>query len=242
MKYIRNLLFFAVAGTAILLTGIAHSSAALQGTGTIKGHIRLMGKPPGNTVIRMGIDPMCETINGGKRVLQQAVITSPDGGLKNAFVSLQGSFPKTPAPQQTIVLDQRGCVYAPRVVGMRVGQTLRIRNDDKLLHNVHSSSNNGNSINVGQATAGVYTDFQPKSEEVMLRLGCDVHRWMTAYVGVVNHPYFAVSGDGGAFEMDNVPAGTQTVKVWHEVYGVLTKTVQVQSGAVANIDIPYAGK
>jgi len=223
------------------VAGMAHSSTAVQGTGTIKGHVRLTGKSPGNVVIRMGVDPMCGTINAGKRVIQEAVLTSADGGLKNAFVKLQGNFPQTPIPRQPVVLDERGCVYAPRVIGMRVGQTLQIRNDDPLLHNVRSSSEKDNNINVGQPKAGVMTEFRPKSEEVMLEFGCDIHKWMRAYIGIVSHPYFAVSGDGGAFEIDNVPPGTQTVQVWHEAYGLITKTVRVQGGAIANIDFSYTG-
>jgi plastocyanin len=244
MKFIRLLPLIASVIAVILAVGISHSSTssiAMQGTGTIKGHVRLSGKPPGNTVIRMGVDPMCGSINAGKRVIQEAVLTSADGGLKNAFVKLQGTFPQTPVPRQPVVLDERGCVYAPRVFGMRVGQTLQIRNDDPLLHNVHSSSDHDNNINVGQATSGIVSEFRPKTEEVMLNFGCDVHRWMKAYVGVVSHPYFAVSGDGGTFEIDNVPPGTQTVQVWHEVYGMLTKTVRVQGGAITNIEFSYTG-
>jgi len=184
---------------------------------------------------------MCDGINAGKRVIQEAVLTSPDGGLKNVFVKLQGTFPQSPVPRQAVVLDQRGCVYVPRVLGMRVGQTLQIKNDDPLLHNVHSVSSHANDFNFGQAAAGVVSEFRPKSEEVMIRLRCDVHRWMTAYIGVVSHPYFAVSGDGGLFEIDNVPPGTQTVQTWHELYGKLTKTVRVQAGVVANIEFSYTG-
>jgi plastocyanin len=240
MKLLKRLPL--IASMAVLLVaGTSHSSTAVQGTGTIKGHVRLTGKNPGNTVIRMGIDPMCGTINAGKRVIQELVLTSADGGLKNAFVKLQGTFPQTPVPRQPVVLDERGCVYAPRVLGMRVGQTLQIRNDDPLQHNVHSSSDHDNTINVGQATSGIVSEFKPKSEEVMITFGCDIHRWMKAYVGVVSHPYFAVSGDGGMFEIDNVPPGTLTVQVWHEAYGMLTKTVHVQGGAIATIDFSYTG-
>jgi plastocyanin len=241
MKLLNCLPLIASVTAVILVAGISNSSTAVQGTGTIKGHVRLSGKSPGNTVIRMGVDPMCGTINAGKRVIQEAVLTSADGGLKNAFVKLQGNFPQTPVPRQPVVLDERGCVYAPRVLGMRVGQTLQVRNDDPLQHNVHSVSDHGNDINVGQATSGVVSEFRPRSEEVMLRFGCEIHRWMFAYVGVVSHPYFAVSADGGAFEIDNVPPGTQTVQVWHEVYGILTKTVRVQGGAIANIEFSYTG-
>jgi plastocyanin len=209
MKLLKCLPLIASVTAVILVAGISNSSTAVQGTGTIKGHVRLSGKSPGNTVIRMGVDPMCGTINAGKR--------------------------------QPVVLDERGCVYAPRVLGMRVGQTLQVRNDDPLQHNVHSVSDHGNDINVGQATSGVVSEFRPRSEEVMLRFGCEIHRWMFAYVGVVSHPYFAVSADGGTFEIDNVPPGTQTVQVWHEVYGMLTKTVRVQGGAIANIEFSYTG-
>jgi len=241
MKYLKLLSMLLTVIAAIFAAEITHSSTTLQGTGTIKGHVRLTGKNPGNTVIRMGVDPMCNSINAGKRVIQEMVLTSADGGLKNAFVKLQGNFPQTPVPRQPVVLDQRGCIYAPRVVGMRVGQTLQIRNDDPLKHNVHSESAHDNNLNVGQETSGIVSEFRPKSEEIMLRLRCDIHRWMTAYVGVVNHPYFAVSGDGGTFEIDNVPPGMQTVQVWHEAYGMQTKTVRVQPGAIANIDLSYTG-
>ena len=78
-------------------------------------------------------------------------------------------------------------------------------------------------------------------EEGMLRIKCDVHRWMTEYVGVVSHPYFAVSDRGGTFTIDQVPAGTQTIEVWHEVYGTLTQTVDVEAGAVTVADFTYPG-
>ena len=128
---------------------------------------------------------------------------------ENAFVKLDGSFPGSPVPAQPVLLDQKGCFYHPRVVGARVGQVLRIKNDDNLLHNVHSSSSHRNSFNFGQPVAGISADFKLTDEE-MLKVGCDVHRWMTAWIGVVDHPYFAVSGADGSFVISNVPAGKRT--------------------------------
>jgi hypothetical protein len=215
--------------------------AAQANTGTIKGRVRLSGKPPGNTIIRMGVDPMCNKVNAGKRVVQETVVASADGGLSNAFVKLQGTFPQTPVPADPVLIDQRGCIYLPRVVGMRVGQTLQVRNSDSFLHNVHSSSAHNNTFNVGQPTAGLVYQFRPKEEEIMLQLKCEVHRWMIAYVGIVSHPYFAVSGDGGAFEIDRVPAGARTVQAWHERYGMLTQTVNVKAGATTNVEFTYTG-
>jgi plastocyanin len=207
--------------------------------GTIKGSIVIKGKIPGNAVIRMGVDPKCAQLNAGDRVLQEAVAATPDGHLGNVFVRLKGDFPPSPVPATPVVIGQRKCVYGPRVVGMRVGQTLQIRNDDQLLHNVHSSTAVGNSFNIAQPIAGLVYSFTPKNEEVMVKIGCDVHRWMTAYVGVVTNPYFAVSGADGLFEIPNVPPGKYTLEAWHEQLGVVTSNVIVKNGATAPVGLTY---
>jgi plastocyanin len=220
-------------------TGLGAAPAASRGT--IKGHVRLAGKLPGNPLVRMAVDPMCAKTNAGKRVIQEAVLAAADGSLANVFVRLQGTFPGTPVPSEPVTIDQRGCVYVPRVVGARVGQTLQIRNGDALLHNVHGVSAAGNSFNAGQPAAGMTNQFHLKDEEVMLRVRCDIHSWMTAYVGVVNHPYFAVSHPDGTFEIDNVPAGNHPIQAWHERYGPLTETARVKAGATTTIEFVYSG-
>jgi hypothetical protein len=141
-------------------------------------------------------------------------------------------------PAQPVLLEQQGCFYHPRVLGARVGQVLRIKNDDNLLHNVHSSSSHRNSFNFGQPVAGVSADFKLADEE-MLKVGCDVHRWMTAWIGIVDHPYFAVSGADGSFVINNVPAGKRSVTVWHETLGSLTKSVDVKAGATTMLEFVY---
>lgn len=226
-----------VATLAYPTAGAAQAAAH----GTIKGHIRLMGKLPGNPVIRMGMDPMCAKINAGKRVVQQTVVASADGSLANVFVKLQGSFPQTPVPTTPVTIDQRGCVYGPRVVGARVGQMLQVRNSDELLHNVHGLSARSNGFNVSEPKAGMVQQFRLKDEETMLKVKCDVHSWMVAFVGIVSHPYFAVSNDAGTFEIDNVPAGTYTIQAWHEQYGPLTQSVRVRAGAPTRVDFNYTG-
>jgi len=87
----------------------------------------------------------------------------------------------------------------------------------------------------------MYAKFQLKDEELVLRLKCDVHRWMTAYIGVVSHPYFAVSGRDGTFEIGNVPVGTYTLRTWHERYGERSQPVRVQAGATTTVDVAYTG-
>jgi plastocyanin len=207
--------------------------------GTIRGHVAAKGKVPGNPIIRMGMDPMCAKLNAGKRTVQEIVAASADGSLANVFVSLQGSFPATPVPAEPVTIDQRGCVYVPRVVGAQVGQAVQVRNSDELLHNVHSTSGRGNAFNFSQPKAGIVRELRLKDPEIMVRVTCDVHRWMTAFVGVVNHPYFATSGVGGTFTIANVPAGSYTIQAWHELFGVTTQTVRVTEGSTSTIEFTY---
>jgi hypothetical protein len=119
-----------------------------------------------------------------------------------------------------------------------VGQVLEIRNGDSLFHNVHSVSNEGNQFNFGQARLGVADSFRMKNPEI-LQLGCDVHSWMKAYVGVVRNPYFAVSDTSGTFTVDSVPPGTHTIYAWHERFGELKKSVKVTAGATVTVDFTY---
>jgi len=215
--------------------------AAQANTGTIKGHVHLSGKLPGNPIIRMGMDPMCSKINAGKRILQEYVVATVDGSLANVFVRLQGNVPQTPISTQPVIIDQRRCVYAPRVVGVRAGQVLQIKNSDALMHNVHGLSGKDNSFNVGQPAAGMVYQWKAKNEEIMVHLKCDIHNWMNAYIGVVTNPYFAVSDTMGTFQIDKVPPGTYTLQAWHERFGALTKTITVKAGAATTVDFTYTG-
>jgi hypothetical protein len=216
-------------------------SVSAQAGGTIAGHVKLTGTPPPNAVIKMGADPNCLKINAGKRVVQQTVVRAADGGLMDVFVNVKGSFPQAAASPAPPVIEQQGCVYHPRVQGARAGQTLEVKNSDATLHNIHSMSTKGNDFNVGQPLAGMVYKYQLKTEEVMLHVKCDVHSWMTGYVGVVSHPYFAVTDAAGAFTIANVPAGQQTVQVWHEQYGPLTQTVDVKAGGTTTVEFAYTG-
>jgi hypothetical protein len=181
---------------------------------------------------------MCDRVNGGKRVTQDVVVAAPDGSLGNVFVQLQGDFIDAPVRTDPVLVDQVGCVYVPRVVGLQIGQSLQIRNSDPGLHNVHSMSKGTDGFNVGQPIAGIVNTFKPTTEGVM-RLQCDVHTWMVAFIGVARHPYFAVTAVDGAFELREVPVGMQTVQAWHEQYGVLTSSARVEADGITDVEFTY---
>ena len=152
------ILVFAVALMTPVLAVRSHAApVAMQTpkTGVIHGRVRLDGPAPANPFIRMGADPMCSRQYSGRRAVQEFVVRSADGGLANVLVDLQGTLRATAASRDPVTLDQRGCLYAPRVLGVQVGQTLQIRNSDGLLHNVHSLSTRGNTFNVSQPQGGM---------------------------------------------------------------------------------------
>jgi len=236
---IRLLKVLPILGFALFILDRQHLNAVVGGT--IVGHVRVSGTPPGNPIVRMGMDPGCVSATGGKRLPDQIVVVKPDGSLANVFAKLEGTFPATPVPTQPAVIDQRACMYTPRVVGARVGQRLEIRNSDALLHNVHSATARDHAFNFAQPLAGSRNSVTLKTEE-MIHLTCDVHRWMQAYVGVVSHPYFAVSDTAGAFTIERVPPGSYRLQLWHERLGVTTQTVKVTGGATSRVDVAYAPK
>ena len=212
------------------------AGASIAARGSIGGRVRLSGPVPDNAPIRMRADPMCDRVNNGQRVLDEVFSVGADNGLANAFVQLLGDFPDTAAPEAPVTIDQRGCVYRPRVVGLRQGQPLAIRNSDPGLHNVHGVSKSKYEFNVGQPVAGLTNVFRPK-EPGILELKCDVHTWMVAFVGVVSHPFFAVTDASGGFEMHDVPVGTYDIQAWHETLGSTTANVRVEANRAVEVEI-----
>ena len=152
----------------------------------------------------------------GPNPQSDAVLIGADGALKNVFVYIKDGLDPALLVRrrrpQAVVLDQKGCIYSPRVVGVRVGQPLEIVNSDPTLHNVHALPMANQEFNQGQPFQGIRMTKTFTAPEVMVRFKCDVHGWMAAYVGVVAHPFFAVTDADGTFEMKGLPPGTYTSK------------------------------
>jgi hypothetical protein len=240
MRDVRR--FAGVLAAAVTIAGVARANVPSGPSGVIRGVVHLRGEPPANPPIRMRADPMCDDANGGRVVPYESVVTGPDGGLANVFARLDGTFPDAPPPPASpVVVDQVACLYTPRVVGLQLGQTLRVRNGDPGLHNVHGASETIENFNIGQPSAGITNDIMPKAEG-LLRLQCDVHAWMVAFVHVVAHPYFDVTGGDGAFEIRGVPVGSYTIRTWHEKFGELTAAVQVEADEVAEVELAYTAE
>lgn len=206
--------------------------------GTIKGKVLFEGTPPETRAIKMASDPAC---GGGEARSESYVVEN--GGLNNVFVYIKDGLGNKyifDTPTEPVKIDQKGCHYAPHVVGVRVTQPLEISNSDNTLHNVHGMPDTNREFNFGQMVAGMKNTVTFTTPEVLIPFKCDVHAWMNAYIGVVNHPYFAVSGNGGAFELKSVPAGTYTIEAVHEKLGRQSQTVTL--GAKDSKDVAFTFK
>ena len=191
--------------------------------GDITGKVVLEGTPPQNAVLKMASDPACGT---GEVRAENYVVDN--GALQNVFVYIKdglGNKYLFDTPTEAVKLDQKNCHYTPHVLGLRVTQPLEIGNSDNTMHNVHGMPETNREFNFGQVVAGMKNTVTFTAPEVMIPFKCDVHSWMYAYIGVVNHPYFAVTGNGGTFELKTVPPGTYTIEAWHEKLGRQTQSV-----------------
>jgi plastocyanin len=214
--------------------------AALPGNSTVTGRIKFEGKAPTPRVIRMDSDQSC--MPEGPNT-SEVLVVGPDNGLQNVFVYVKdGLGDRTfPTPRTPVVLDQKGCKYSPHVFGAQVGQPVTIVNSDNTLHNVHAVPKANAEFNVGQSKKGQDNTKIFDKPEVMVPFRCDVHGWMNAYVGVVAHPFFAVSKPDGSFEIKGLPAGTYTIEAWHERLGTQTTKVTVDGKAGATAAFSLKG-
>jgi hypothetical protein len=207
---------------------------------TIQGKVTLEGTPPPNEVIKMNSDPVCMKEVKGTQT-QEYFIVGDDGSLENVFVYVKdGLGTRTfQPPSEAVTLDQQGCRYRPHVFGIQVNQPLKILNSDPTLHNIHAMPKANAEFNLGQPVKGMQTERKFTAKEVMVPFKCDVHGWMNAYAGVLDHPYFAVSGKGGSFELKTLPPGTYTIEAWHEKGGTQTQTVTLGENETKEITFTF---
>ena len=212
--------------------------------GTVTGKINFKGAKPAVSKLMMNADPRCVKLHAGKEVTSEQVVVNTNSTLKYVFVyvkkGLEGKKFSTATDKKTI--DQKGCMYTPHMFGVMVNQPIEITNSDATLHNVHALPKNSKQFNIAQPKKGMKTVQKFDKPEVMVKVKCEVHNWMTSYVGVLDHPFYAVSDDQGNFTIKNLPAGEYEVEAWHEKYGAQTMKVTVGASDTKTADFSYQSK
>jgi len=164
--------------------------------------------------------------------------------VQNVFVyiksgsSLAGLTFKTPSAP--VVLNQRGCRFDPHVFGIQVGQVLEIRNFDPTTHNEHEGAKSNPNRNDAQPTGALPIVRQFDHPEIMIPINCFQHPWMITYVGVLPHPFFAVTDRDGNFRISGLPPGNYTISAWHERFGEKTVEVIVRPGAQQTLNFAFS--
>ena len=219
---------------AAMLTG-AYSGEPVRGGGVVRGVVRLAGPAP-------RLAPFAVTQNHdvcGRAVANEEVVTGAGGALANGVGWIDGIARGAPAPPRPLTLDQRGCRYVPHVQATTVGSPLTITSSDATLHNTHAFLGRRTAFNLAVPIKGMRIQ-RTLGETGILDVKCDAgHTWMRGYVHVFEHPYFAVSGSDGRFELREVPPGHHAVKAWHERFGVREGSAHVEAGGVATWDVSY---
>lgn len=194
--------------------------------GTISGTVTYEGEIPEFPALKIDADPICLTHHTGP-VFPQVLLLGENKTLANVFIHVVSGLPQReyPSPQDSVVLDQKGCIYEPHVLGVMVGQLLKVLNPDGTLHNVHVFAKKNQESNLAMPKFRTEITLTFDQPEWMFSIKCDVHPWMGGWISVMSHPFFSVTKADGAYAITDLPAGEYEIEAWHEKLG--TKKVSV---------------
>ncbi len=224
MRVSRNKLWLAAGVVAAsFLPSVAMAASSVTGT------ITFDGKAPTLRPLAMEADPDCAKKHSGPAANEMLVLGS-GSTMANVMVWVSKGLPagKTyPAPKTPVVMDQVGCQYKPHVMGIMVGQPYRILNSDGILHNIHTLPKVNKAFNRAMPATLKETTTAFDAAEAIFNIKCDVHPWMSAYIGVFTHPFFSATSTDGKFTISGLDPGTYELTAWHERLGTQTASVTV---------------
>lgn len=204
----------------------------------VKGIVSFEGEAPAGK--KLNLPSGCQKPGAGDVYSNEVIVNS--GKLQNVLITINASHikgPFTDVPSQEVIMDQRGCMYHPRLAVARVGQKVTFINSDPVFHNVRSVTKENEKFNVGMPKKNQRETKIFNKPEMFLQAKCSVHPWMGAYVAVLDHPFHAISNEKGEFSLPNLPAGEYTVEAWHEVFGKQSQVVNVSVDGSSDIKFTF---
>lgn len=209
--------------------------------GSVSGNVTLDGTPAKEKPINMSAEPYCAKAHSTP-VTPPTVIVGTGGALADVVVFVKDDMGKYqfPTPTDKVTLDQKGCMYDPHVLALMAGQGLEVKNDDQTTHNIHPTPKDNRDWNQSQPPGASPIEQSFARPELAIPVKCNVHPWMKSYIFVFKHPYYAITGKDGKFELKNLPPGTYTVTAWQEKYGSVDQTVTI--GPKESKDVKFTFK
>lgn len=216
-------------------------SVSLSYAATITGTVKYEGDVPKFKTVKMDSDPICLTHHEGP-VYPQILELGEGNSMGNVFVHVVSglSQKKYSAPSEPAVLDQKGCMYEPHVLGIMVGQPLKVLNPDGTLHNVHGTPKINKEFNIAMPKFRKEITRTFDQPEFMFQMVCDVHPWMGAWVSVMEHPFFSTTKKDGMFKIENLPAGEYEIEAWHEKLGTKKSTIVLSDGDEKEVNFSFS--
>ncbi len=211
------------------------------GSATVIGRVLFAGTPPPRKPLRMSGESACHRPDDP--ALSEDVIVNPDGSLRNVFVQVVSGLGDRvfAPPAEPAGMDQQGCLFIPHVLPAQVNQIVVFKNSDPAAHNVRSVGTRNRPFNVSMSTKGRSVQrFFPEPEFIKIR--CDIHAWMSAWIPVTAHPFFALTSNDGVFRIQGLPAGEYTIEAWHETLGTQNRNVTVTDGGIHEIAFTFAAR
>jgi plastocyanin len=231
-----------VLAVLVILSAPLFAVAGPSADGAVSGKVTLLGTPPKSKPLDLAKEPDCVKLHASNPLLPENVVTGPGNSLRNVVVYISsGATDNSPAPSTSVIFDQQGCHYTTHVLAFRVGQEVKIANDDPISHNIHPLAKINREWNKIQPPGTPPFAYAYDHEE-FIPIKCNIHPWMQGYFVVLKTSHFAVTGDDGRFALPQLPPGHYTVTAWHETYGTQSKEITVSAGESLSLDFNFTAK
>ncbi|MEK7360097.1 MAG: carboxypeptidase regulatory-like domain-containing protein [Planctomycetota bacterium] len=216
----------------------AYKEIDVKDGGSISGTVKYDGDVPAVKILKVDKDE--QTCGHDNKQSEELIVNGESKGIKNAVVSLVEIAAGKKAEVLTGVVDQKECLFTPHVTAVSAGASVDMLNSDNVMHNLHSWSIKNAGFNEGVSGGGKLTKKFELPEVV--KITCDVHKWMSSFIIVKANPYFAVTDEAGRFKIDNVPAGSYKLEAWQEKLGKKTVDVVVKPKEDSSVDLVFTKK
>jgi plastocyanin len=231
---VKILRFAAFLIAVVVAAPVAHA----EPTGVVKGTVIFEGEPPERAKLKRDTDPYCAKVD---KLAEDVVVTK--GKLKDVLVRVKvGGLPAVTTPPAPAVIDQKDCMYTPRVLGLVAGQKIVVKNSDGTFHNVHGTIGGKLAWNKPSSPNDPGLTLDGAKPGDVIDVVCDVHPWMKSFAVVTDHATFAVTGEDGAFELKGLPPGSYTLEAWHPTLGTKTLEVKIGKGAKGTVTARFSYK